>query len=404
MNSLLLIISVLFLIILFYYSILTIWGIYFRGRELERISLERYPSVDILIPAHNEGKVIGKTLDAMTKLKYPGELKVYLLDDNSQDETSDIASAFSQVYAHIHHIQVPEGVPKGKSRVLNYGLSITNSEYFAVYDADNCPEPEALILLVEAAETTPGAAAAVGYVKTINEASNWLTRMISLEFQVFQLLMQSGRWLLFKTGSLTGTNMVVRRTVIEKIGGYDVYALAEDAELTMNITRLGGLIPVVPESRTWEQEPESLKVLLKQRTRWLQGNLYLLEKMFSSFQFFKGRVLVHSLQQILIYVVFLVFLILSHGWFVLGLLGYWKFTLSIPMLLIWYASYIIYTSQLFSAQAVEKSFSPINIFIGFIMYFTYAQLFIFLFFRSLFYYLRAKRKKEIISWDKTIRF
>ncbi|SHK01005.1 Glycosyltransferase, catalytic subunit of cellulose synthase and poly-beta-1,6-N-acetylglucosamine synthase [Geosporobacter subterraneus DSM 17957] len=404
MNNILFIISTLFLIILTYYSVLTIWGIYYRGRELPSRFLDKYPSVDILIPAHNEGKVIGKTLDAMTKIKYPGELQIYLLDDNSQDETSTIAESYSKLYKNMHHIRVPIGKPKGKSRVLNYGLSISNSEYFAVYDADNCPEPKALRLLIEAVETFPDAMASVGYVKTINEGKNWLTRMISLEFQVFQLLMQSGRWLLFKTGSLTGTNMVVRRTVIEKIGGYDVYALAEDAELTMTITRLGGLIPVVPESRTWEQEPESLRVLLKQRTRWLQGNLYLLEKMFSSIQFFKGRVLVHSLQQILIYVVFLVFLLISHVWFALGLLGYWKFSLAAPTLLIWYVSYIIYTSQLFSAQAVEKSFSPMNIFIGFIMYFTYAQFFIYLFVRSLFYYIKAKRRKEIIPWDKTIRF
>ncbi|MEW9121902.1 MAG: glycosyltransferase [Thermotaleaceae bacterium] len=404
MNRLLFVISALFLMILIYYSVLTLWGIYFRSKNFLPAALDTYPSVDILIPAHNEGSVIMKTLDAMTKLQYPGELLIYLLDDNSRDETSDIAKSFSSLYKHIYHIQVPKGEPKGKSRVLNYGLSLSTSEYFAVYDADNCPEPDALRLLIEAAETTSGAMGAVGYVKTINEEKNWLTRMISLEFQVFQLLMQSGRWLLFKTGSLTGTNMAVKRSVIEKLGGYDVYALAEDAELTMAITRLGGLIPVVPQSRTWEQEPESLKVLFKQRTRWLQGNLYLLEKIFSSIQSFKGRTLVHSLQQILIYIIFLVFLLISHSYFVLGILGYVKFALSAPMLLLWYVSYIIYTSQLFSAQAVEKSFSPINIFIGFIMYFTYAQLFIFLFIRSLFYYVKAKRKKEIIPWDKTIRF
>ena len=102
--------------------------------------------------------------------------------------------------------------------------------------------------------------------------------MISLEFQIFQLLMQSGRWLLFQTGSLTGTNMLLRRSALEELGGYDPYAIAEDAELTLRITQKGYLLPIVPESVTWEQEPEHLKILIKQRTRWLQGNLYILEK------------------------------------------------------------------------------------------------------------------------------
>lgn len=61
--------------------------------------------------------------------------------------------------------------------------------------------------------------------------------MISLEFQIFQLLMQSGRWLLFQTGSLTGTNMLLRRSALEELGGYDPYAIAEDAELTLRITQ-----------------------------------------------------------------------------------------------------------------------------------------------------------------------
>ncbi|AEH49561.1 glycosyltransferase family 2 protein [Parageobacillus thermoglucosidasius] len=404
MNTLFIVISSVFSIVLLYYSVLTVFGLYYRLKRKKRIMLDRYPSVDVLIPAHNEGKVIGKTLEAMVKLQYPGELHIYVLNDNSEDDTGMIADAFAERFKHVHHIRVPQGFPKGKSRVLNYGLEISGSEYFAVYDADNQPEPQALTLLVEAAETTVGAAGAVGYVRTVNEQKNWLTRMISLEFQVFQLLMQAGRWFLFRTGSLTGTNMLVKRSVIEEVGNYDVYALAEDAELTLRITRAGGLLPIVPESVTWEQEPEKLDVLIRQRTRWLQGNLYVIEKMLSSFDYYKGRMLVHTLQQLLVYVLFLMFLMVSDCLFIAGIFGYVSLTIPLPMLMIWYVSYLIYTVQLFSAQAAERTFSPLNLFIGFILYFTYAQLFILLFFRSLFYYLKAKRRNAVISWEKTIRF
>ncbi|KJF26398.1 glycosyltransferase family 2 protein [Clostridium aceticum] len=396
--------SSVFGVVILYYCILTVFGVYYRGKHRENPGLKYYPSVDILIPAHNEGKVLQKTLEAMVGLAYPGEVYIYLLNDNSQDETAEIAESFSNKFKNLYHIPVPEGEPKGKSRVLNYGLQISKSEYFVVYDADNQPEPEALRRLVEAAESIPNAVGAVGYVRTINENTNWLTRMISLEFQIFQLLMQSGRWTLFKTGSLTGTNMLLRRSTLDKIGEYDVYALAEDAELTLRITKAGGLLPIIPEAVTWEQEPQKIKILIKQRTRWLQGNLYLLEKMFSSFEYYRGKMLVHTLQQVLVYVIFLVFLVISDAWFIAGLLGLVRMDTSIPMMLIWYTSYVLYTSQLFSAQIMEKTISPLNIFIGFIMYFTYAQLFIFLFFRSLYYYIKAKKKRQIISWEKTIRF
>lgn len=52
----------------------------------------------------------------------------------------------------------------------------------------------------------------------------------------------------------------------------------------------------------------------------------------------------------------------------------------------------------------NETFTPTNIFISVIMYFTYAQLFTYLFIRSLILYLRAKSKKQVIGWDKTVRF
>lgn len=396
----------LFLLLLTYYTLLMIAGLHNRVKigKKRLPPLEHYPGVDILIPAHNEGVVIKETIEAMVELEYPGDLQIYILNDHSTDETAAIAQSFDDTYKNVHHIQVPPGEPRGKSRVLNYGLSISGNKYYCVYDADNQPEPDALAKLVETAEQNVQSAGAVGYVRTLNESTNWLTRMISIEFQVFQLLMQSGRWQLFKTGSLTGTNMLVKRSVIEELGGYDPYAIAEDAELTLRITQKGYLLPIVPNSVTWEQEPETLSVYVKQRTRWLQGNLYIVEKTLMEPGYFKGKLLVHSIHQLMVYVIFWLFLIVSYVWFILGIFDIFTVQYSYPLLFIWYLSYIVYTSQLFAAQAAERTFTPINIFISIIMYFTYAQLFSYLFIRSLVRYVKAKKNRQIIGWDKTARF
>ena len=124
-------------------------------------------------------------------------------------------------------------------------------------------------------------------------------------------------------------------------------------------------------------------------------NLYLLEKMFSSFDYYKGKVLVHTLQQILIYIIFLFFLLTSHAWFIAGLLGFTNFSIQQPLLLIWFSSYLFYVVQLFAAQAAEKTISPFNIFLGFIAYFTYCQLFLLLYFRICFYILRQKEINKL---------
>ncbi|UFJ41140.1 glycosyltransferase [Brevibacillus humidisoli] len=406
MSSLLMIITFFFWLLLFYYSLLTVAGLLYRVRSKPPSQLERYPSVAILIPAHNEAVVIADTLYAMSKIKYPGDLQIYVLNDCSQDETGEIAQYYEHSYPYFHHVHVPPGEPRGKARVLNYGISVTESDYICVYDADNQPEPESVRLLVEAAETVPGAVGAVGYVKTMNESANWLTRMIALEFSTFQLLMQSGRWMLFQLGSLTGTNMLVKRRDLLDAGGYDPYALAEDADLTVTLTERGGLLLIVPEARTWEQEPETIRVWLRQRTRWMQGNLYLLEKAMKNPCMFKGRNLFNTAQLLLVYVCFTGFLLVSDLWFLFGLFGMTDLAqaVQVPLLILWFESWLIYYVQLVSAQMVDKVIRPLDLLVSFVMYFSYSQLWLFILLRALYFQIKLKRTKKAPVWDKTDRF
>ncbi len=404
MNDLMIFISIGFWLLLLYYSTLTVSGILYRAKKRKPVSLEKYPSVALFIPAHNEGVVIADTLHAMSKLTYPGELQVYVLNDNSQDETAEVAQFYSESFSNFHHIQVPAGTPKGKSRVLNYGISISESDYIAVYDADNQPEPQALKLLIEAAETTPLSAGAVGYVKNINESRNWLTRMITLEFSAFQLLMQCGRWGLFRLGSLTGTNLVIKRDFLCKAGGYDPYALAEDAELTLALTGMGGLLPIVPEARTWEQEPESLKVWIRQRTRWMQGNLYLIEKTVKNPRLLKRKNFIHSVQLLSVYILFVLFLLISDIWFVLGLLGKVEGTATVPLIILWFESWLVYYVQLITAQVTDKKMGAVDLLVSLGMYFIYAQFWLYLLLRGVYYQIKLKCSKKEPAWDKTVRF
>ncbi|MGL4772247.1 MAG: glycosyltransferase, partial [Clostridium sp.] len=383
------------------YLILTVGGVKYKVHGSEKKN-NVYPSVDVFIPAHNEGVVIMDTLYAMTRLEYKGELNIYLLNDNSVDETGEIAEEFSKVFKNINYVSVPPGEPKGKSRVLNYGLSISSGEYFVVYDGDNQPESHAVSLLMDAVMTEKGAVGAVGTVRTLNANSNNLTRMIAIEFQVFQLILQAGRWSRRKIGSLPGTNMMLKRSVIEELGGYDENALAEDAELTVRITAMGGLIAVESKSVTWEQEPETLKTLMRQRTRWLQGNFYLMLKFFREPSWWKGKCFNHMLHYFIVYFFFPIILIISNVLFVLGLLGIVNVDIQVPFLFIWFICYYVYTSQLIFAQWYDNTLSLKNVLISSIMYFTYAQLFIVLFFRGLIGYIRSKKNKKV-EWDKTER-
>jgi cellulose synthase/poly-beta-1,6-N-acetylglucosamine synthase-like glycosyltransferase len=403
MKEILLGIAGLFWLLLFYYLLLTIAGVLYRSRP-SLPSLKAYPSVAVLIPAYNEGKVLSGTLTAMTQLQYPGKLRILVLNDQSTDETGDVADQFAALFPFIEHVLVPTGLLKGKARVLNYGLSLVSADYIAVYDADNQPEPDALRLLIEAAEQTPGAIGAVGYVKTINRYKNVLTEMIALEFSVFQLLMQCGGWSLFHLGMLPGTNMVVSRHALLDAGGWDEYALAEDAELTLRLTVGGGKIPIVPASRTWEQEPETFRVWWKQRSRWMQGNVYLILKALKTRSLWSGRTFLPIIQMLSVYLFFACFLLLSDTWFVLGLWKHMGPVLYVPLLLLWFQAWLFYVIQLLTAMTVDRMINGRSVFIAGMMYFTYAQLWIVLLLKGWIRQWRLRKAADLPVWDKTIRF
>ncbi|HHY79231.1 MAG TPA: glycosyltransferase family 2 protein [Thermoanaerobacter sp.] len=398
--------AILFWILILYYFVLTIFGLLYKTKnKKERDKLNTYPSVDILIPAHNEEKVLFETLDAVTSLYYPGELNIYLLNDNSTDKTGEIADYFATLFKNVHHIKVPPGSPKGKARVLNYGMLISKGELIVVYDADNQPDKYALIRLVNKTLENKRYAGAVGYVKTINMYKNSLTRMIGLEFMVFQLIMQAGRWNLFKVGMLTGTNMLVRRDVLNEINGWDPYALAEDAELSMRIYAKGYLLPIVTDSITWEQEPENLRVWIRQKTRWMQGNLYLISKVIKDKNIRKeGKNKFNIFQMISIYYIFVSLVIASDVWFVLGLLNKLTINYKVPLVVLWFETLWIYTVQISASAVAEKEISLTNVLFAVLMYFTYAQFWIYLVVKGYILQIRNSFKKIEPIWDKTIRF
>ena len=84
-----------------YQFILTIFGYvnYVKAmkekKQIDKQSFD-YPSCSILIPAHNEEKVIAKTIESMLRLEYPTDkLKIIIINDGSADGTKEIIQHYA---------------------------------------------------------------------------------------------------------------------------------------------------------------------------------------------------------------------------------------------------------------------------------------------------------------------
>ncbi|HUX54791.1 MAG TPA: glycosyltransferase [Williamwhitmania sp.] len=373
-------------------------------KKIDNEVYAEFPSCTILIPAHNEEKVISYTIEAMLSLKYPKDkLKIMVINDGSKDRTKEIIEEYAANDSRVMLYDVPVGQGgKGKSRALNLAIKQAKSEVIAIYDADNTPDPMSLHYLVVNLLSNKEYGAVIGKFRTVNKARNLLTRFINIETLSFQSMLQAGRWQMHNIATLPGTNFVMWKWLIDELDGWDEEALTEDSELSIRIYELGYKIKFCPYAVTWEQEPETWKVWIKQRVRWVRGNNYVIAKFFRKIPHFKNKRLGLDLfYTMALYYIFFFAIIISDILFVLSLLSIITIPLPGPYSVIWVMAIVLFMFEITLAISFDKEDTPRNIALILIMYFTYCQLWIFIMFKA-FYIDNIKREGNV--WDKTVRF
>ena len=348
-------------------------------RKLAEKSIE-LPRISLLIPAHNEEVVLNRTLAAMSELDYPRDrLDVLVIDDASTDRTGEIAEWWAERRTHFRVVHLKGDERRGgKSAALNRGLAVARFENIAVYDADNTPESGALRELAGQLADNPHVGAVIGTFRTVNRNKNILTRMISIEGLSYQWIVQAGRWMLLRVCTLPGTNLLIRRSILDALGGWDEQALTEDAELSIQIYELGYTIKYVPYAVTWEQEPERLSTWFRQRSRWVRGNNYVLMKHARRLLRVRPRRLgVELLYTMSLYYIFFAAIVLSDILFLIGVVGLVRIDLPGPYNEVWLLAFALFCSEVTVALSREEGEdSLVNILLVALSYFTYCQLWI----------------------------
>ncbi|MBC2726901.1 glycosyltransferase [Desulfosporosinus sp.] len=400
-------------LLLLYHVILTYAGYqrfkssFYDEANLELDNLQVYPIVSVLIPAHNEERVIGRTVEALARLDYPKEcIEIIVINDSSTDGTGNVLAEKQKLYPFLKVVTInPPLGAKGKSNALNQGFLASYGEYVVIYDADNTPERRAVRRLVEAIVNDPSIGAVVGKFRTRNRDVNMLTRFINIETLNFQWIVQAGRCSLFGLTTITGTNFLIRRSILEKIGGWNINALTEDTELTVRVYDQGYHITWIPDSVTWEQEPEKWGVWIKQRTRWARGNLWVINYyMRNIFKLSNKRIAGDIIYFFFTYGIFFFAIIISDLIFVLGLLGKSGLTLTGPFTVIWLLAYAMFIFETFISVNFESGEGTVqNLLLICLMYFTYCQLWLFIVLKAAFAALSDRISGSKALWYKTER-
>jgi cellulose synthase/poly-beta-1,6-N-acetylglucosamine synthase-like glycosyltransferase/spore germination protein YaaH/peptidoglycan/xylan/chitin deacetylase (PgdA/CDA1 family) len=225
------------------------------------------PGVTVLIPAHNEEAVIVQTVQSVL-LSDLDDIHVIVVDDGSTDRTLELLQGN---FGRNDAVQIIHQVNQGKAAALNNALSRAQMEIVVTIDADTEIEPDAIRKLLRHF-SDPQVGAVAGNVKVGNR-SRWLTRWQALEYITSQNMEKRAFDLLNCITVVPGALGAWRKQAIEAAGGITADTVAEDADLTIAIRRLGWRVTYDEESIAWTEAPETPGQLIRQRFRWTFGTL-----------------------------------------------------------------------------------------------------------------------------------
>jgi cellulose synthase/poly-beta-1,6-N-acetylglucosamine synthase-like glycosyltransferase len=234
------------------------------------------PAVSVIIPAHNEERKLGATLESLHRQTYPGPVEFVIVDDRSTDGTSEIIAGYAAIDPRFAPIRVDEPSSRlaPKVNAVNAGIRGSNGEIIVTSDAD-CVYPEGWLegMVSHFADEV---VMVVGYVEC-TRADRPRSRVAVFESIDWFSLMLTSRSLTrfgWKFAS-SANNQAYRRSAFEAIGGFGAGGRAPSGDedlLTQRLGRLPGariVFASAPEVRVLTHPMPTLAALLRQRKRWV---------------------------------------------------------------------------------------------------------------------------------------
>ncbi len=250
------------------------------------------PKVTIMLPLHKEQEEsISKTLESIKNQTYPKELmEVLLVLEPDDEQTKQALKRIINRYKNDIQMKIvySDGKKKIKGHALNVALSQASGEIIGVYDADDEFPPTQIEEVVKIFKSDPKCGA-IG-TKVYRYRKSPIGSLLNLEMVVWYDMYVPIFYKISKVALLSGEGLFLRRDVLERIGGYPE-KLCEDFSLSIKLKELG-LSAKLLESYVVELAPKTLKSLLKQRLRWIRGDLEALGDLLKSRVSIKDKVLI----------------------------------------------------------------------------------------------------------------
>jgi cellulose synthase/poly-beta-1,6-N-acetylglucosamine synthase-like glycosyltransferase len=222
----------------------------------------------ILIPAHNEERLLPDLLVSLARLDYPsGLFAVHVVADNCTDQT---ALAARRTIAQVHIRSDREHL--GKGHALNWLLARLQQggephDAVVFLDADSVVSPNFLRIMSAHLERDERAIQA--YYSVRDPGLSWAGSLRYAALAVLHFLRPQGRMALGTSAGLKGNGMVFSADLMKRFTWSS--SVTEDIELHMDLLINGERVTFAPEAIVWGEMPDNLSNSTSQHMRWEQG-------------------------------------------------------------------------------------------------------------------------------------
>ncbi|MDB5037873.1 MAG: bcsA [Bacteriovoracaceae bacterium] len=255
-----------------------------HSRKPDEIENGDIPFISIHVPCCQEDPdMVISTLRSLLALDY-ASYEIIVMDNNSTDKrfyepVAEFCARHPEIIKFFHE----DSLAGFKSGALNYALKKTDprAEIIAVIDSDYVVSSDWLKDLAPLFQKEE-----IAVVQSPQAYRKW-------ENKLFQIMMHDEYKGFFQIGMVQrnarnaiiqhGTMLLIRRSVLENVGKWGEWCIAEDTELGLRILMAGHRACYINKIYGEGLVPHSAEAYFKQRFRWVHGAMSIFRRYFKEF-------------------------------------------------------------------------------------------------------------------------
>ncbi len=231
----------------------------------------------VLVPAHNEEKVIGDIIQNLQGMDYPEDLyDFYIIADNCTDHTAETARSLGAkvIETRKESPDAPTGKPIALKKALQaIGDYQNRYDLLMIFDADNVMDTN-MFREVNSQYLDKGKPDFIQCYLGMKNKQGVIAWIDYTSFTLSNRFVGLAKNRLGINCGIGGTGFAMSTAYLHELGGWNTRSLTEDFEMQVEATLEGRRILWNHYTRVYDEKPTTLKATVRQKIRWGQGRWY----------------------------------------------------------------------------------------------------------------------------------